>query len=250
MSIELEVLVPPGEGDLVELIHALTWAKLRHSVGLEIALEKTRLDLEVSEKQFRALLQSSWRRIAGIARQGKIEVWGKPVYDRHFDGNSGWRGNSERQLNLEELRNCKFLSWPLDPKAGLRMPRVERHPDTYSGGFSRHTKQSAEEFDFVRVTVARAALMKEFTAPGSREVLRRSAAAGIRRAVKEAVESLEAATPEVRNSLSRTDVLSGLIHKHGLSIRHGGGSDKVWKHLITRFPVLGRSGPRRKPPTL
>jgi hypothetical protein len=240
MRTDLEVVEPPGRGETVELIHALTWAKLRHSVGLDSALEKTRFEIGVSERQLRSLLQSSWRKVASLACEGKLEVWGTPIYDGHFDGAVGWRGRSTRQLSQLELRNCRFLSWPFDSKAKRRMPRLERYPDTYSGSWKRHGQQSADEFDFVRVTVSRTGLLNEFGRPAPKEIRRRLSEAKIRRAVNEASDILSAGSPALLASLTRSDIMTSLIHKHELSSRHRGEADTVWKQLITQF--LARSG--------
>ena len=249
MRIDLEVVLPPGARDTVELIHALTWAKFRHSAGLKTALEETRVELGLSENQLRAALQSSWRKISSLAREGKLEVWGKPIYDRHFDAASGWRGDSERQLSPDELRNCRFVSWPFDPKAKQPMPRVERYRDTFSGSFVRHTEQTADEFDFVRVTVNRTGLLNEFKVPRPQEIRDRASSAKIRKAVNEAIADLGEVSPEVLHSFSRQLIMPGLIHKHGLSFRPGGEADAVWKQLTTSFPMLSRPGPRPNPPT-
>ena len=249
MKIDLEVVVPPGDGDTVELIHALTWAKFRHSVGLKTALERTRPELEVSEKQLRTMLQSSWRKIAGLARQGKLEVWGKPVRDRHHDGAAGWRGESQRQLNRVELHNCKFLSWPFEANAERPMPRVERYPDTFSGAIARYSVQGIEEFDFIKVTVDRVGLINEFNIPAAREILRRSSAVKVRRSVTEAVASLSALSLKARNSLTYEDIMTGVTYNHKLSIRYGGEAYRVWKQITAQFPDLSRPGPRQKPPT-
>jgi hypothetical protein len=245
-KLPLEVIEPPGEGDSVELIHALTWAQFRHSVDLETLLEKTRHELELSEGRVRVLLQRRWRKIASLAREGKIEVWGKALIERRFDGSESWRSDTDQQLTSVELRNCRFLSWPWDEKAGRRMPRIEHHADTYRGSWKRRTAQTSDQLDFVRVSVTRSGLLKEFGKPARAVANERASAARVRRAASEMSKLL--ATMD-RRLVRKEDVLKPMAQAYGLSIRHGGEAEKLWRLMTKLYPELRTSGPKPNSPT-
>jgi len=217
----------PREAIWIDLMEALTWAVFRHSVSLPEFL----VSAGPQPTDFGAELQDTWRDIADQGTVGRIQIRGKR--DRAHD---------EQDLNLDDLRNCRFLAWTpfTDPDRKVVL-RVERYPDTYKWHWERLDKEPPG-FDYYDVVVRRAQLMDLY--PREKPSLRKlKAKVGAEKAASDWLAHFCDSNP--RGSKTRDELVREIRDEFHLSLRR---ARIVWDGVTAGRPAWRRPG--RPPKTV
>lgn len=193
MNVKLRVQ-PPHDQPWINLIEALTWIAFDHSFNLEVLLSPKRPS-RGTLIEIHSQLQDAWGKLADCASEGGITLRGKRRCERY-----GINEREERNLSTDDLRNCRYLSWPRDG-GGARKTRVEWFRDDSvteeiwpptsqlrtnqerlkeffgsdasaiaSEGWDEHFARATEHegFDYVDVVVSRGGLIKAWPVRGKR----------------------------------------------------------------------------------
>jgi hypothetical protein len=208
----------PSNQTWLPLIPALTWIRFRHSQDLD-TLGQIPIDLKHSDANLKEELQQAWRELADHGTVGAVTIRGKR------DGEQ-----FERELAMEDLRNCHYLSWSSMTDLGDGVGwatsrtdiviRVERHPDTYDGAWDRMS--GGEGYDYYDLVVSRAELISIYPVPKLSEQKLRSSHAAKEAALVWLMGELDRLRPK---SKRRDDLLEEVQTRFKLSGRQ---AERLW----------------------
>jgi hypothetical protein len=225
---DLEIREPHAE-IWVSLTAALSWIEFQRSMELEELLEQIVGQYGLTASALRLRLQESWRKLADEASLGRIEVRGRIVGDR-----------LERSLEVDDLRNNRFLAWVVQEGAGLDV-RVERHDgtdDIYDGEWERLA--DSRGFDFHCVAVRRDELLRLWPVPLKSVRRRQGAMSEARRASEYLREQLHSLAPK---SVTKRQMIERVTAGFRVSASQ---ALQVWREVTLEHPAWTAPGRPRK----
>lgn len=241
-TVPLEVR-EPSSTVWVPIICALTWIRFEHSVDIDELLAGTGSSLGLSEEELKAQLQDTWRALADFGSTGRVTIRGRRDGERE-----------ERELDRNDLRNCRWLTWGPTPRrpadgpnlsgasgtAGPYDVRVRRYEDTFEDQFEGFRVNAVNFEDLV---VSRHELMNLYPLPTIPARKLRSSVA----AFEQALEWLEHQFRTLpRKSHTRPFFIGRLRTEFGLSLKR---AEDVWSQARRKFPDwTGPGCPRKIPP--
>ena len=227
--LDLSDVVEPPDQVWVSLTSALTWIAYRHSKSLS---ELIGSGVDPLKDRRKIGLEEAWRELADAASVGAVAVRGRRNSDRR-----------EVQIEADDLRNCRYLTWALGPDASdadQLVERVERYPDTFEGSWDRVEDRSGD--DFYALWVRRSDLMVRYPAPSKPERRLRASGAKQRQAADWLAERFKILPTR---SVPKAALLTELSSRFDLSQRR---ADEVWNKVSPEFPAWRRAGRPRKIP--